>query len=265
MPTQEEINRAKDYLLLRLKAERIAVSTLNTALLSAARRIVEISRKYNIPPENFRFSVNASLQLEVSNVLTILKEALFNEIKGLDTFKESDDNSFIAPILTAKDHGKTFKERLNQYVSRWGFELEATIAAAGLAGIRDTKAIEQGIRDYLDRPYDNPWIKEHIGEGDAVRLEGMPHYGRGVRIAAASALAVLLTTVVAKGWMENWHHLNSTKVGYYVYRGSSFPCEICDAQVGFLHDINDEMGLPPFHNYCKCYTVYVDTIGNTSK
>lgn len=258
MPTQEEINKAKDYLLLRLRAERIAVSTLDAALLSAARRIVEISRKYNIPPENFRFSANASLQVEVRHVLTILKEALYAKIEELDTFGESDEDSFVAPILTTKDHGKTFKERLNQYVSRWGFELEATIAAAGLAGVTDEKVIENGIGEYLDRPYDNPWIAEHKGEGDAVRLGAIPHYGKGRAIASRVALSVLLTDIVAKGWMQNWHRLNAGKRGYYVFRGSSFPCEICDAQVGFLHDINDEMGRPPFHNHCVCYTVYTD-------
>ena len=260
MPTQEEINRAKEYILLRLRAERTAVSTLNTALLQAARRIVEISRKYNIPPENFRFSVNALLQVEVRNVLTILKEALYSEVEALDTFKDSkdDEKPFVAPILTSKDHDKTFRQRLDKYVSRWGYELEAIIAAAGLAGIKDAKAIEAGIREYLDRPYENPWVKDNMNKGDAVRLENIPHYGRGVAIASIVALKTLLTDVVAKGWMQNWQRLNQNKKGYYVYRGSSFPCEICDAQVGFLHDINDTMGLPPFHNYCKCYTVYID-------
>lgn len=258
MPTQEEINRAKDYLLLRLKAERVAVSTLDAALLDAARRIIEISRKYNIPPENFRFSANASLQSEVRHVLTILKEALYVKIEELDTFKEDDDNSFIAPILTAQDNGKTFRQRLAEYTNHWGYEIEAVIAGAGLSGVTDTTVILSRMRDYLDSPYDNPWIKDHQKEGNAVRLWEIPHFGRGKGIASRTALATLVTTVVAKGWMENWHRLNQSKRGYYVYRGSSFPCEICDAQVGFLHDINDEMGKPPFHNHCKCFTVYTD-------
>ncbi len=257
--TDDEIRRAKEYLALRLKAERLAVSALNDALLSAAKRIVAISRKYNIPPEKFRFSADPRLKKEVNDVLALLRETLYSYVKDIDTFETEDgEDPFIAPALTVEDHGKTFRQRTSEYVNRWGFELEAVIAAAGLEGIKDTKAIESGIREYLDHPYDNPWMKEHRGKGDAVRLNTIPHYGKGKHIAAVSALALLLTTVVAKGWMQNWARLNSEKRGYYVYRGSSYPCDICNAQTGFPHDIKDTTGLPPYHSHCCCYVVYTD-------
>lgn len=258
MPTEAEIQRAKDYLLLRLEAERIAVSSVDAALLDAARRIIAISRKYNIPPESFRFSANPSLQAEVRGVLSLLRDALYDRIESLDTFKEDEGRPFTAPILTNKDNGKTFRQRLAEYVNHWGYELEATIAGAGLSGITNPAVILAGVNDYLDYPYDNPWIKEHQKEGDAARLRGIPHFGRGRAIASRLALTTLVTTVVAKGWMQNWARLNAGKKGYYVYRGSSFPCEICDAQTGFLHDMSDLEGLPPRHPRCVCFTVYVD-------
>jgi len=261
MPTEQEIARAKDYLLLRLRAERLVVSELDTALLSAARRIVEISRRYNIPPESFRFSANPSLLAEVNQVLALLRDALYDHVATIDTFKDGEnDTPFVAPVLTTSYKNKTFRQRLAEYTSRWGYELEATIAAAGLEGIKDQGKILAVVRQYLDRPYDNPWIKEHMGKGDAVRLENIPHYGKGNPIASATALSVLLTTLVAKGWMQNWARLNEGKRGYYVYRGSSFPCEICDAQVGFLHAANDLEGMPPYHPRCCCYVVYTNEI-----
>ena len=256
-PTEEEIRRAKEYILLRLRAERLAVSTLDDALISAAKRIVSISRFYNIPPEMFRFSADPDLQREVREVLELLRDALYSRINGIDTFDEEGEEPFVAPALTQKTKGKTFRQRLAEYVSRWGYELEATIAAAGLEGVKDTAKIVEGIREYMDRPYDNPWVKEHEGGGDAVRLNSIPHYGRGKRISSKSALALLLTTVVAEGWMQNWARLNAGKRGYYVFRGSSYPCEECDEKVGF-HDISDTEGLPPFHPNCVCYTVYTD-------
>lgn len=259
MPTEKEIAQAKDYILLRLKAERLAVSSLDSALLSAARRIVEIARRYNIPPELFRFSANPQLQAEVREILATLRGALYERIESLDTFEEEDE-AFVAPVLTApyKDH--TFRQRLAEYTSRWGYEVEATIASAGLEGISDSAKIVDGIREYMDRPYDNPWVKEHRGEGVAVRLNSIPHYGRGNPISSAKALSLLLTTIVAKGWMENWAHINAGKAGYYVFRGSSFPCEICDAQVGFFHPASDLDGLPPYHSHCVCYTVYTNQL-----
>ncbi len=260
-PTEDEIRRAKEYLTLRLKAERLAVSTMNDALLSAARRIVNISHEYNIPPEKFRFSANPRLKREINAVLALLRELLYSYIESVDTFEdEGGDSPYIAPALAEEDHGKTFRQRLSEYVDRWGYETEAIIAAAGLEGIKDKAAIIDGIREYLDRPYDNPWMKSHRGEGDAVRLFAIPHYGKGKRISAASALALLVTTVTAKGWMQNWARRNAGKRGCYVFRGSSYPCDICQSQTGFPHDIKDTAGLPPYHSRCCCYVVYTDNL-----
>lgn len=259
-PTDEEIRRAKEYIVLRLRAERLAVSTLDDTLLSAARRIVSISRFYNLPPEKFRFSADPRLQRDVQEVLALLRDALRSRIEGIDTFEDGEDKTFVATILTEPDNGKTFGQRLAEYISRWGYELEATIAAAGLEGIKDTTRIVDGIREYMDRPYDNPWMKDHQGEGEAVRLNTIPHYGKGRHIAAKSAMALLLTTVVAKGWMQNWARINEGKKGYYVFRGSSYPCEVCDFQTGFPHEASDKAGLPPYHPNCCCYVVYTNDL-----
>lgn len=260
-PTEDEIRRAKEYLTMRLETERLVVSTMNDALLSAARRIVNISRRYGIPPEKFRFSADPRLKREINNILALLREALYSHIESADTFEdEGGDSPYIAPALTEEDHGKTFRRRLAEYVSRWGYETEAVIAAAGLEGVKDKTEILDGIREYMDRPYDNPWMKGHRGEGEAARLRAIPRYGRGKRIAAASAMALLLTAVVAKGWMQNWARRNAGKRGYYVFRGSSYPCDICQSQTGFLHDIKDTAGLPPYHSSCKCYVVYTDNL-----
>ena len=259
MPTEQEIARAKDYLLLRLRAERLAASTLSDALLSAARRIVGIAKRYNIPPESFRFSANPGLKKEVEEVLALLRDALYSRIEGIDTFKD-DESNFVAPVLKEPYKDKTFRERLAEYTKRWGYELEATIAAAGLEGIESQTEIIDGIREYMEHPYDNPWIKEHTGEGVAVRLQNILHYGKGKPIASKTALEVLLAQVVAKGWMQNWARLNSGKRGYFVFRGSSYPCDTCDFQTSFPHDAADIEGLPPYHPHCCCYVVYTNDL-----
>lgn len=259
MPTDEEMRQAQQFIRQRIEAERAAVSNLDAALLAAARRIIDISRKYNIPPDKFRFSADKGLKAEVAAVLAALRALLYDEVEDSLTFDEGDD-TFTAPALTAIDNGKTFRQRLADYTSRWGYELEATIAAAGMEGITDVKAMESAVKAYLGRPYDNPWIKEHTGEGDAVRLRAVPHYGKGKPIASERALALLLTTVIAKGRSEWWAEQNAGKRYYYVFRGSSYPCELCDSYVGYPFMASDRSGLPPYHNRCCCYAVYTDTI-----
>lgn len=64
---------------------------------------------------------------------------------------------------------------------------------------------------------------------------------------------------VQMGWM---HFLRDEyeergAAGYWVGRGSNYPCEaICDLKVGF-HDINDKEGFPPFHGHCCCWAIPV--------
>ena len=111
MATEDEIRRAKEYLVLRLRAERTAVSTMEAVLLTAARRIADIAQRYNIPPEKFRFSANKNLQREVNEVLALLKDVLESHVRDLDTFEEEGKEAFAAPALTEKDAGKTFRER----------------------------------------------------------------------------------------------------------------------------------------------------------
>ena len=258
MPTDKEINDAKDYLLLRLRTEDLAAKNLRDILESAARRIVAIARKYNIPPALFRFSADPSLHKEVLEVLATLRDALYDEIESLDTFP-SEEGDYTATAVTAKNHGKTFRERLAIYTNRWGYEIEATIAAAGLQGVKDQNAILDGIRDYMDRPYDNPWVKASMGKGEAVRLRALPHFGSGTATASALALTLLLQQTVADGWMQNWMRLNSGKRGFYVMRGSSYPCELCDAVTGVWYPAS-ETHILPVHPRCCCYMVFTNEI-----
>ena len=63
-PTRQQITDAKQYVLDRVEAELSSVSALDTRLLRAARDIIRIARKYNVPPERFRFSADTRLQRE---------------------------------------------------------------------------------------------------------------------------------------------------------------------------------------------------------
>jgi hypothetical protein len=46
---------------------------------------------------------------------------------------------------------------------------------------------------------------------------------------------------------------NGGAIGYYVYRGSTYDCPICDEQCGWLHPLTD-MAIPA-HPHCVCITV----------
>jgi hypothetical protein len=85
-----------------------------------------------------------------------------------------------------------------------------------------------------------------------------PHFGKGVEIASKGALETMLTYAVADAW--TWWQNDKAKddgaFGYFVLRGSSYPCPICDDAAEVFHPINDTEHIVPLHLNCKCYIVY---------
>ena len=82
--------------------------------------------------------------------------------------------------------------------------------------------------------------------------------GKGVEISSFGALDTILTTGIADAWMY-WGYedaLARGAKGYFVERGSSYPCDECDSHCGVFHYITDEDNRPQFHAHCCCYIVY---------
>lgn len=65
VPTDKEIEEAKEYLRQRLDAELSMRTNLQIVMIEAAKQIIDISYRYKISPELFRFSANRQLQEEV--------------------------------------------------------------------------------------------------------------------------------------------------------------------------------------------------------
>ena len=56
VPTDKEIEEAKEYLRQRLDAELSMRTNLQIVMIEAAKQIIDISYRYKISPELFRFS-----------------------------------------------------------------------------------------------------------------------------------------------------------------------------------------------------------------
>ena len=148
--TENQIKEAKDFLLLRIEAEVSARNNIENYMVEAAREIVAISAKYNIPPRLFRFSANDSLRKEVDAVVAKLKGDIIDATERIAVYDREDDRDAILAWLNGKQYGKTFKERLAEYANRYKFELEAAIAA-GLFLNKSEEAILSAIRKSLGK------------------------------------------------------------------------------------------------------------------
>ena len=233
VPTDKEIEEAKEYLRQRLDAELSMRTNLQIVMIEAAKQIIDISYRYKISPELFRFSANRQLQEEVDAIILSLLEIIEDYTYTLAVATHEDNKDAIITCITRESYGKTFTQR------------------ARLSSIRQS----------VKTPLLNEHVQRAISKGYPIisRLGVQESFGVGRTVSSWTALSDLTEYAVAEGWMKHWELQAKAcgAVGFFVMRGSSYPCNICDDEVGF-HVEWDK--LPPYHGHCKCFAVPVSAI-----
>lgn len=256
--TDKDIKEAKAFVLKRVEAEISMQKHLDEALLWAAKEIIRISYKYKIKASLFRFSVNAQLQMEVDEVLARLREMLYEYTETLSLAVDEEQKDDIIAFINEETYGHTLKERINIYTNRYKYELESFVAA-GLLSKKSIERLVETIRTNLSNPYNNQIFRDTVVRGGmaATRIAtGGISYGRGHSNSARNLLNTLLRNTIGSAWM-NIYGTNAYKngaIGFYSFRGSSYPCKYCQELVGY-HPIEDYQG--QWHLNCRCFFVFV--------
>lgn len=256
--TQRDIDEAKAFILRRVEAEISMQSHLDEALLWAAREIAKISYKYKIKASMFRFSANPDLKAEVDKVIARLREMLLEYTEMLSVEVDKDRKDEIIELIEEESYGHTLKERINIYTNRYIYELEAFIAA-GLLASMSIDRLMQTIKNNLSMPYNNDLFRNTVIKGGmaATRIKtGGISYGKGHSNSARNLLNTLLRNTIGFAWMSvfGWNAQKNGATGFYSFRGSSYPCDLCDDMVGY-HPIEEYKGY--WHLNCRCYFVFV--------
>lgn len=219
----------------------------------AATRIVQIAYSYNIPPENFSFSYNRKMKAEIDEVIAELVDDIEDYVDTLAACTQEDDRNEIIAFIHRENHGKNFNDRLCDYVDKFKNELEIGIIAAMYLKKKSDEALT-AIKDNMRQPFKNPLIIQAIKSGKQI---GIPNYGRGRTNSMLTALTNLSRFAVAEGWMHAlWiEAMRGHAVGFVTFRGSTYPCSMCDDYSGWIHPMDDPM--PPLHGHCVCGMVFV--------
>lgn len=255
MPTTKEIEEAKAYIRRRMEAENSMRNNLERYMRQAAERIVDIAYRYNIPPSQFRFSADKRLKEDVDRVIAWLKTQIQDASYTLAiAADEENGEDTLLPYVSAAHYGKTFARRNDLYCQRFKFELEGAIAAGLLIGAARDK-LKQSVYDNFHAPYANPIFRQALKDRSvATRLQSNGiSYGVGHTNAMYNALELLSTQTISSAWMKHWGDLNAGAQGFYSYRGSRYPCALCDSMVGW-HPMSDYRG--GWHPRCCCYFVF---------
>lgn len=258
MYTDKDIEEAKAFIKERVKAEIAMQNHLDELLIWAAKEIVAIAYKYKIKASLFRFSANKQLEAEVNEVIKKLRQKLYMAAETLSVNVDDKQQSNIIAFINAPQYGKTLKERINTYTNRYKYEIEAFVAA-GLLARKSTESLLAAIKQDLAAPYNNKLFKQSILAGSlmATRIKSNGvSYGTGHATSSRNMLNILSRNIVAAAWMYIYGQVAKSKgaIGFYSFRGSSYPCAHCDDMVGY-HPIEEYKGY--WHPNCRCYFVFV--------
>lgn len=246
--TEQELEDAKAYLKDRLRNEQ--------SMTADVLRLLELYAAYLLTALYGHASEN-----EIEMLISDLVNQLIADCELL-AVDEHDRKADILLYMHGERNGDTLEGRVRKRVHTFYNELFAVYTAGMLLG-RGYKELLPAIKKYFEKPWDNPIIVEaremqKRGEIDPDYEFDEPHFGKGDPIASMTALDRMLRYAVADAWMW-WKRLeekdNGAK-GYFVLRGSSYDCALCDSMCGIFRDINDTENMPPFHLSCCCIVVY---------
>lgn len=237
-PSKADIEKAKAYLRQRLDAELRMEHYLDSVLVKAAREIVELAYKRSIPPTLFSFNYDPFMAAEIDRVIKKLTAQIEEYDFLMATSTPKSDKDKLLPYINREIDGITYSERLSNYTSRFKLELQDYIAAGLALGLSKQAAAREIVRTYK-KPYWGTIIsdREHRGTSSYTRL------------------LLLVRYTIADAWMhaDMEQALRSGAIGFYSYRGSSYPCAECDDHAGRFHTFAEPY--PPYHVNCKCYAV----------
>ena len=277
-PTQEELDRAKEFVLRRSEMATEMRQVATEEIAQAAEEIAQIAMRYDIPATQFAIdsSVNEEMMDEVTAVMEALEDSLAEEVLSYAIPPiEGDENEGIRALLIAflmsiGHRNLGLRETLHQYLWRSLRQTEAVIAAAKAAGRSSIDAARQAHsaimgsfttdRDYnAIRKYRHLYNAQYIRNGgQATFPDGTPNVS-GVPVNGALAAARVLGAAVDRTW-ERYHTIEMEQngaIGYWQYRGSDYPCDICDEEVGF-HPLGDMEydDFPQPNCYCGRIPIY---------
>lgn len=275
-PTQEEVDKAKQYALRRGRTANFVVDKISQRLSRSTKDLVSIGYKYNVEGITFQWNSVPDMYKEVTELMDEVYEDCMAIIEDFAIPSDADDDAKKALaifLLSLGRKNRTLSTTLEEYLWRYLYDIEAFVAATKIANLSKVDAMTRIVSGF-NSTYTDPYVMQAMKVPNVQSMylaNGGVHTDRftgektqGVPINGSVAVTNLASIVVNQVWFrnENLNLINNQVVGYYQLRGSSYPCAICDALVGFhpVHNISELLQSEPVHPHCVCYRVPIFAI-----
>ena len=250
--TKDDLERAQAYLRERLEAEGLVETAISTILEECAETLVD-------------FFLGGATQEEIDMAIESLVDSL---LEWIDDIAVSDHDRTYPLLywLHAEWNDGVLEEVLKKRAGTFHDEV-AVVCAVGELLHRSKGDILASIKSSMRDPWHNPLleeVREEVKDGSLVLPDGLDiderHYGSGVPVSSLTGLQMVGKSAVAATWVQCQYMDEKDKgaVGYFVLRGSSYDCDLCDDNVAHGFFSIDEEPPVPTHSHCCCYLIYTD-------
>lgn len=275
LPTQEDITSGKQFVLRREEYARLLESKVDDCLEDGAEETAKICYKYNVDPNEFAINskYNEKMMEEIAEVMDEMEEDIMSLIYDYSTRVTEDKRhkSLLAAWMAMLGRGnRNLQDTLDDYLYKTMKDWEAAIAALRFANIAMAAAVTK-IKSNLHSIYTMPEVRaafKHADDFNAtyIRNKGVQKGGVGLSNNGSTNVTNMARLTLQMAWMRGQMigHAEDGAAGYYVLRGSNYPCDLCDSMVGF-HNIDDTDGYPPYHGHCCCYVIPIYGIDGKTK
>lgn len=276
-PFAEDISKGKDYVKRRNETALALTSIVSNILLDLLEDIMELCYNDNSKGEDFKIDADKQRFEEISGLMDDACDGILEYIKEYSTKCSSSEIRIYMLLLYLVSLGRSkmrFEKTLQTYMRRFLYDIEALVAAYKYAGYSYATALvkaKNNFRNIYQQPevkaaYNVPTMKAMYIKSRGIHYDFDTNRATvGLSANGATNVIYLAETTLKMVWMrsEALDYKESGAVGYYQLRGSNYPCQLCDSEVGFHLGIDNIINDPYPHPHCACYRIPIYSLDKT--
>lgn len=270
MTLKERENHYRKYLDKVINEMVISTDGLKNIIKQYLSELIDISLQYSRLGKSFQFEANRNLEESINEIIAQLRTDIFNYIylqcEEADKIAQEsngvkvDNSEALLVFLSTKIADMTLENRIEVHVLKMRSEIEAYVAAGINKGLNRNQILSAYMFN-IKKPYLAPLLLEAFKEkgfkAERIVSKGIT-FGKGKYIAAFNDLKRTSRDSIfgAYGQMQQriWE-LDNEYIGWTTYRGSTFPCTVCDLEVGRIHPKTEQYY--GYHVGCVCIPIPV--------
>lgn len=245
--------RGVSFASKRIQAGRNAEAHVAEILYSKVKEIINASRTF----------ISANGITREVELTTIAKNITLTAAKQIEDYLSAYANASYRNLGIESDNldsflkgnifGKTFAQRNTTYLGHFASDIVRMIKAGSMLGYNNDKILS-AIRTGYKEPYLSSIITKAAKKDINIKI---PSYGKGIFKSAYRNIIRNVRHTIALAWGQAEQEYGKQKgaIGFNVFRGSSFPCPICDDECSYTHKIGESY--PPYHYNCVCYIKFI--------